>query len=114
MREENCDFDKTQAGPIHNAMMLNCNCQEGGGPSCQLKEGSSLVEGESRPTMLCKENAGSLCRSSVSKIAELFNSSPNINECKDVDRNYKIWQVLWESCASEYSFNVLSYRVEIV
>ena len=114
MREENCDFDHTQAGPIHSGMIINCNCQEGVGPSCQLKEGGSLVEGESRLTTLCKDNAGSLCRSAVSKIKELFHSAPNIDECKHVDRNYKIWQVLWESCDSEYSFNVLSYRVEIV
>ena len=91
-----CNIDKTKEGEITEAINLNCNNQ--------INE----------TQMRCKENATSLCRSSVSDWAALLRSATNINECKDVDPSYKGIQDLSDSCAGEYSFPVVSYHVEII
>ena len=101
-----CNVDRKQADPTFKEMIVNCNCT-GKERFCQLRDEG--VDGYQ-----CKENATTLCRSSVSNLAALFISSPNINECKDVDEGYIRWQHTWKSCTSEYSFNAVSYRVEII
>ena len=97
-----CDIDKKPVGEIMQAINVNCNCQKRS--SCQLDK---RYKG-------CKENATTLCRSSVSNVAALFISSPNIDECKEVDKSYITWEPMWKSCAGEYSFNTVSYRIEII
>ena len=102
-----CNIDERHAEDIIRAMVVNCDCKNETSPSCQLR----MV---GRPNAHCIENSTTLCRSSVSNLGALFINSPNINECKGVDRTYKQFVNLWESCTSEYSFNVVSYRVDII
>merc|ERR1719412_1612304 len=82
-----CNINETEVEALNTAVASNCNCQNVSEPICQLY----IVNG-----MRCKENATSLCRSSISDLA----ASVPI-ECEDVDPRYKIVHDLLDSCAKE-------------